>query len=265
MEATPRSIRDPQGARSYRARVRLGRIRDALLTISTGGNSCTRVQGSRVLLCCYEWDIKCTVRGWERSHRGQQGSDTGPSSEDMCSDSAGLYVLRLDVRGGGQDWGIYVLAVSGPWIWQRGRGGGVNCWPHALCVNNPTHCQFAGQPQGQGSASWTLQGGLTQSVVNIFPFVFGWFVFEDNWTASNDDDKEGGGQSELRVILGWKDSSAAIHLPRLNWDQLGASSTSATLSISSNRTDFSALKFKLTQILANLKDAFKNYLADFFR
>ena len=27
----------PQGARSYRARVRLGRIRDALLTISTRG------------------------------------------------------------------------------------------------------------------------------------------------------------------------------------------------------------------------------------
>ena len=98
----------------------------------------------------------------------------------------------------------------------------------------------------------------------MFRFVFGYFVFEDTWRPSNDDDKEGGG-SELKVILGWIDSSAAIHLPRLNWDQLGASSTSATLSISSNRTDFSALKFKLTQILANLKDAFKNYLADFFR
>ena len=53
----------PQGARSYRGRVRLGRIRDALLTISTRGNSCARVQGTPVLLCCYEWDIKCTVRG----------------------------------------------------------------------------------------------------------------------------------------------------------------------------------------------------------
>ena len=53
----------PQGARSYRARVRLGRIRDALLTISTRGDSCTRVQGRRGLLSCYEWDIKCTVRG----------------------------------------------------------------------------------------------------------------------------------------------------------------------------------------------------------
>ena len=70
-------------------------------------------------------------------------------------------------------------------------GGGVNCWPHALCVNNPTHCQFAGQPQYQGSASWTLQGGLTQSVVNIFPFVFGCFVFEDTWRPSDDDDKDG--------------------------------------------------------------------------
>ena len=53
----------PPGGPIVQSRVRLGRIRDALLTISTRGDSCTRVQGRRVLLCCYEWDIKCTVRG----------------------------------------------------------------------------------------------------------------------------------------------------------------------------------------------------------